>query len=222
MAHVKKKNASRHWTQEEIDYALDKYTTVSIAHIAKRLGRTELAVRRKIEKILGTRKRSYSDGFFSTMEIADILSVTKETVNRWIRQHNFPAIKVNKKMAEKKGNKNNHYIYIINPDDVWGWVKDNRDKFNIYARQIQRGMILPEPRWLLEDIENDVWYGRNEEWTKEMLATLYKYRFEDGLKLRECAEKFGKSLPAIQKQLKKINEMKMSELNKLKSLTKTA
>lgn len=219
MAHIKKENSGKHWSKEEINYALDRYTTLSTKQIANTLGRTELAVKRKIESLLGTRKRSYTDGYYSTTEVSEALSVSRETVNKWIRHYGFPAIKVRKNLAKEKGNKNNHHIHIINPDKVWAWVKNNRDKFNIYASQIKRGMILPEPDWLIEDIKNNVWYGRHEVWTSEMLATLYRYRFVEGLKLRECAEKFDKTLPAIQKQMKKINNMKMSELKRIQGLT---
>lgn len=220
MAHIKTKNSGRHWTEEDIDYVLNNYANTNLEKMAKHLGRTETAIQRKIEKLIGSRRRSYCEGFFSTQEMGEILGVSKSTVARWIKEHGFPATVVQKKNAE--GNKNNQYIYLINPDNVWKWVKNNRDKMNVYAGKIQRGAILPEPKWLLKDIEDNVWYGRHEEWTREMLATLYKYRFIDGLKLRECADKFGKSLPAIQKQMKKINNMKMSELKQLIQLTKVA
>ena len=213
MAHKKRKNSGKHWTKEEISILLEKYSNITLRSLARELGRTELAIQKKIEDIFNSRKRTVSDGYFSTTEIGEILGVNKATVARWVKNYDFPATQLQKKNAV--GNKNNHYVYLINPDDVWGWVKDNRDKMNVYAGSIKRGIILPEPKWLIKDFEENTWYGRHEEWTKEMLATLYRYRFIDGLKLRECAEKFGKSLPAIQKQVKKINDMKVSEIKEL-------
>lgn len=201
----RKKNSYKHWTKEDIDYLEHSFGLISNERIAKKLGRTVLAVQKKAESLFATRKKSLFEGYLTTQELGEILGVHKATVARWIREYNFPC-KVYKKTS---GNSLNPHVYAINPDDVWKWVENNRDKMNIFASQIQRGVILPEPDWLIEDIENNVWYGKAKKWTEEMKEQLYKYYYEDGLKLREIAEKMGRTLPAIQKQIRKIREEKL-------------
>ena len=82
---------------------------------------------------------SENDMGLTASQIAEACGVYRIVVSRWIRLHGLKAARV------KRGS---GYIYKIRPRDFWKWVATNNDKVNV--RNIQRFVIMPEPKWLKE------------------------------------------------------------------------
>lgn len=73
----------RSWTSEETDYLLEHLSTQTVSTIAKRLGRSDMAVRHKLRS-LGI---SYQDlAGFKSKDLAGMLQVTVRQVRRWRRK----------------------------------------------------------------------------------------------------------------------------------------
>ena len=195
--------SGRKWSKEEEDFLLDHYGMVPIRNISNRLKRSIKACQTRYYKLTGT--HTLNDVALSSSYVAEALGVTRVTINKWIRKHNFPSIKFYRMCNDDKHNTVRRTAIV--GDQVWKWVYDNKERINF--SQVTLGMILPEPDWLLPTVEQAKRYQKRKRasaWTdNEKDYLLYAY-----FTLEHSTEEISKHL---QRGVKGVSE-KLNHLRK--------
>lgn len=116
----------RRWTQEERDYIDDKWGLVSIRLIATHLNRSYKAVQRYAEKNnLGG--SCFNDFLYTVGDVAKKLNVDNTTVLAYIEKGQLKA-------KPRKFEKNNRFIYVIEPEDFEEFKKTYKKKnYNVWT-----------------------------------------------------------------------------------------
>lgn len=188
----------RLWTKSELQYLKKNRDTVSYETIAYNLGRTVCAVKAKIIRLYGNKEY---DGL-KTMEIAEILGVSKWYIRNYIKKYGLKAKEI--KRAGKV------YTHIITIEDFWEWSKYNFDLVKWEKADTQ--LLSPIPKWYLEKLseyKNKTYNTkRKEKWTKNQLAYLKFYR-DQGKSFEEIAALLKKSKISVEnKYYKTYNKRK--------------
>lgn len=194
----KLKRHHKPWTPEEDDYLLKYVGHKTYDQMAKHLNRTPVAIEGRINT-LGIKNKHIETNTFTASEIGRVLGKSHETIRRWINSY---GLKAEQKNTSYEGNNFNRYY--IKPEDVWGFVEEN--KHLIDFTKIQRGILLPEPHWLREEILK-AFDGRQckrgKPWTdqeREMALGMYY----SGANFNDISKELGRSVKGVEKQIYKL------------------
>lgn len=127
----------RTWTSEDIAYLEDSWGTVSIRHIAKKLGRSVSAVKQKAQRIgLGDPTLHYEG--ITISQLMKALDKSYNTVYVWIRKYGMP---VKEKLFVQEMR-----VKVISYDDFWKWAEQHKELLNF--AKMEPGMLGAEPEWV--------------------------------------------------------------------------
>jgi hypothetical protein len=126
----------RTWTKEDEEYLQDNWGSVSIAGIAKYLGRSLNAVKLKAQKSGLSDARMNFDGI-TLNQLALALDKTFTSVKSWIETYGMP---VKKKLFCKEAR-----VMVIGYSDFWKWAEQHKEVINL--AKMEENMIGPEPKW---------------------------------------------------------------------------
>lgn len=188
----------RAWTVEEVEYLKDRWGLSPLPNIAKKLDRTECAVRNKIYKLdMG--------GFFDNSDCITMHKLLSElgystnhtyALTSWIEKRNFPV--------RYRRIKNKRYK-IVALDEFWVWAEENQSFLDF--SKLEKYSLGPEPTWVDEkrkrDIKNKRQFKKNqkEKWTEkeyeylQFLVNQHKYTYS------EIAKKIGRTENAVARKL---------------------
>lgn len=129
------------WSKDEELLLEDLWSrNLSTKNIAKRLNRSEGAVKQKAERMfLG--ERGYGDLRFTIPEIINSMGVKRDTVYSWLHRGLIAT-------------KTRYGKYLVSQKDLLNFLYDNQDKFD--ASKIEKGFIIPEPDWLTAKRKSDI------------------------------------------------------------------
>lgn len=160
----------RLWTNEEVEYLIEKWGQDETLKICKKLNRTYPAVRNKAKKLkLGPARQA--NEFICAQELANTINVDRKTIDSYIEK----GLKIKKRRfgASKRSN------ICIKLKDFWEFAKENKDLIQFY--KFKNGDLADEPTWAQEkrfeqlrkrtDIQN-----KNKEWSNSedrMLQNMY-------------------------------------------------
>ncbi|MCX7610302.1 MAG: hypothetical protein N2043_01785 [Ignavibacterium sp.] len=193
------------WTPEMDEFLYEYIGQRSYAYIAKKLGRTEKAIIRRAQK-LGISNTHLMSGAISANQLALITNVSFKTITRiWI------PLGLKAKRKSLNSNKVSQPRYYIYPEDFWKWAEKNKDR--VCFSKIQRGVLLPEPTWLDEEIQKEKQKLVNKramvrKWTKEEENQLMDLYYKQGKTQREVAQILNRSQRAIEKKISEIAKRK--------------
>lgn len=196
------KNHKKIWTKEQDDFLLEYYGSATVKWVADRLGKTEHAIRQRLQVIDGSCDTYISSGMLSPRQIAPALGVSHNTIVNWIRYHDFPAKRLHEvKDTEKR------YRYFVDSGLAWKWIKKNKQRINF--AHYKYGILLPEPKWLSEEItkakQNII--KRPTNWTKgeDDIAWFW---YQGGMGYREIAARLKRPETGTQRRLTTIKKNK--------------
>lgn len=129
------------WTEDEITFLLRYYETRGALYVAKHLDRTIASVKHKARK---EGLNAYVNEFLSLTALADAFQCDQTVIHRWIEKFELPM-----KLLRFKS----YQQYRIDAHHFWKWAAQHRDI--IPWRTYQRYSILPEPKWLSYEIQQD-------------------------------------------------------------------
>lgn len=205
-------NARKHWSNEEVEWLEENYTTKSLEKLAKHLQRSPQSIEAKIRKEFDSADKLYLDGYFSTSEIANIMGVTDVTVReRWIK--NLGLEKRKYKGYKATNAKNKRCFYGINIESFYKWLKKNKDRTNINTSYIKVEYLVDCPQWLKDDIENKAVYGTGKKWVEQEVKLLMHYINVEKKSYKEVSEILGRTAISVAKKYNSVTN---------KSFTKTA
>jgi DNA-binding CsgD family transcriptional regulator len=141
------------WTQEQLDLLYEKYGLVEDTQLAKKLGRTVLAIREKAARLGMVR----TQGFMTVSDVSRILNVSPNTVKNWIKNSALNATKSPVGVGR-------HKVWHIDHDDLVRFVKMRYDLFDPYKIDRQ---LNPYWRNLVEKVlPNDFTPANGRHWTE--------------------------------------------------------
>lgn len=187
------------WTQEEIDYLMEKWGTISIKGIAKKINRTENAIASKAKKI-GLESCYRASGDLSANEVAKILNIDPHTIiDYWIPKYKLRAEK--RILIQQE-------CYFINLDTLTKWLKNNQDKWD--SRRVELYALGTEPQWLKEKRNKDqtIPERRFQKWTKKEDDMLISY-INIGKEHKEIALIMNRSIRSITRRVSRLKDKKL-------------
>lgn len=186
---------ARKWTKEEEQYLAEKFGSVSISYLVKKLNRTESSILNKRQRMkLGA---FLENGDYVTLrQLLEVLGIeggyTYKTIS-WIENRGFPII-------YKKVNKNK--FRVVNIDEFWKWAEENQQFLDF--SNFEKHALGAEPAWVQKKREYDIqfkntikltpWTQREDEYLK-FLLNQYQYT------IKEISQKMNRSEGAIQKRI---------------------
>ena len=197
-AHLNKHNLitkkRRDYTKEELIYLEEKWGAKSVKAIARKLNRSEWAVRMKAYKMgLGDPKLSI-DGL-TINQLSKAIGVHYQSIMRnWVEQYGFPV--KNKILI-------NESIAYATQNDFWEWAKDNKNLIDF--SRIEENILGKEPQWAKEKRRIDILANnksRNKRpWTdseiEKLISLLKTYNFT----YADIAERLGRSQSAVKRKI---------------------
>jgi hypothetical protein len=195
-------NHKKNWTKDQEQFLLESYGCTTLLYISNKIGKSEEAVKLKIQDMTGSYDMHAAGGTLTARQVAMSLGVEHRTLIEWIRNRSFPARQLNKKTNVYKS-----YHHFIDPHDVWRWVAKNKERINF--AYVQRGILLPEPDWLAEEIKQAVanQIKRPKNWTSEE-DELAWYLYKGGVNYREIARRLNRPESGTQRRLTVIRKRK--------------
>ena len=170
----------KNWTKQEEEYLAENWGTLSVATIAKNLGRTENAiVVRKCRLGLGAFLDNGEYVTWNQFQIAYCGSSSSGTyrMTSWVKNRNFP-------IHTKRVNKNSFKIVYL--EEWWEWAEKNKDFLDF--SNMEENILGKEPEWVKEKRKNDIENKRkiiNTPWTNaeddklRFLVSKHKYTYDD-------------------------------------------
>ncbi|EPS48169.1 phage protein [Clostridium botulinum CFSAN002367] len=175
-------------------YLEEKWGAKSIKAIARKLNRSEWAVRMKAYKMgLGDPKLSI-DGI-TINQLSKAIGVHYQSIMRnWVEQYGFPV--KNKVLI-------NESIAYATQNDFWEWAKDNKNLIDF--SRIEENILGKEPQWVKEKRRIDILANnksRNKRpWTdseiEKLISLLKTYNFT----YADIAERLGRSQSAVKRKI---------------------
>jgi transposase-like protein len=183
----------RRWSREEDALLKEYWDRVKICTLAKKLNRTETAVKlRAIKFNLGLRRTGYTMG-----EVAELFGYEcPKTVSKWIREGKLKAIE--SKIHGKR-------IYSIQEKDIRHFAKHHQDSWD--TRRLKVNLWYDnEPDWLIAKIESDKDKptGRKDRYSKKDDKQIIEL-FAKGLTRKEIAEVMNRTESGIARRLGRLN-----------------
>ncbi|KIN81885.1 hypothetical protein [Clostridium botulinum] len=197
-AHLNKHNLitkkRRDYTKEELTYLEEQWGAKSVKAIAKKLKRSEWAVRMKAYKMgLGDPKLSI-DGI-TINQLSKAIGVHYQSIMRnWVEQYGFPI--KNKVLI-------NENIAYATQNDFWEWTKNNKNLIDF--SRIEENILGKEPQWAKEKRRIDILANnksRNKRpWAdseiEKLISLLKTYNFT----YADIAERLGRSQSAVKRKI---------------------
>ncbi|MBJ8108972.1 sigma-70 family RNA polymerase sigma factor [Bacillus cereus group sp. N6] len=194
------------WTEKDIEFLENSIGVYSFDRIAKKLGKTPLAVESKAEK-LGISNTKLASGFITVHELAQCLGVCSKVVKKFTENNGLPTTQRDFRIKKKHGTK--RLLTYIDIDNFWKWAEGNKDLINWY--QLPKYALTPEPEWLEERRKEDYqkWLKRPRPWTPEQDAQLWHLFYVEGKPQKEIGEIMHRTKNGVEKRLKRLREQKL-------------
>lgn len=185
------------WTKAEKEKLSELYGSFPIYTIEKRLSKRGIGNRVNKTKKYG--RSADNMGFLTAHMLAKHLNVDAKVVLNWVNKKGLP----HKKTITAYERKN----ILINPKRFWVWAAENKKLLNF--TKIERGVLLPEPEWLEQEIKNDYYNipkRQRQPWTTEQERELCYLCYRKGLLYKEIGKILGRSENSIQRRISKLKK----------------
>lgn len=191
-------NKKKIWTKEECEFLEEKWGVISIPGLARRLGRSNTAIKAKAQKLgLGTHLSSREEITFSSLLITLGYSKYNNCTKKRLERLGFPFVykaSVNKKFT------------MVNINDFWEWAEKNRKELNF--AKFPKFALGKEPKWVDEkrkaDLMNPTKVNVNRVWTKEEENLLIEKVKSNKYTYKMLSEDLNRTEGAIKRRLLKL------------------
>lgn|GEM_PF-2712175 len=193
-------NQKRIWSDKDKEFLLESYGIKSMSYLIRHLKRSKEAIHQKYKELMGFQDMNLAGGLLSPPQVAEALGVNHRTVIQWICHFGLKAKQLHKVTKSDK-----RYRYFIDPYDLWKWIELHKERVNF--AHIKRGIILPEPKWLDEEITKAKQVKRPTNWTQEEDEAAW-FWWQSGMNYREIARRLGRPEKGTQRRLTVIRKRK--------------
>lgn len=136
---------NRNWTKEETEYLKENWGKISIPVLAKKLNRTESAIKQKVNR-LGMYSFLESGEYVTLNTLLQVIGVDNGGYKKisWIRNRNFP---VHTKRVSKK------VVRIVKLEEFWKWAEANKAFLDF--SNFETHALGNEPDWVKDKRRED-------------------------------------------------------------------
>lgn len=186
-------NFKKTWTTAQEEMVLNSYGETTLKSLARKLGRSERAVSRKYGQLIGSTSYIAASGKLTTTMIAEAFGVHYSTVCKWTTKYGLECTKYT-------GGSAGHVL--IDDKVLWKWLLNNKNRVDFV--KCKTGILVPEPKWYIEEIESSKKIGRvkRKEWTMKEIQLGCELRAE-GFTYKQIAEKLNRTKISVEGRLKK-------------------
>lgn len=194
--------AGRIWTEEDINYLEEKWGSVSVDIIAKKLNRTIVSVRKKASALkLG--KWIDNIQYIKFRELIMALGYSESGycyLKKKFKLLNFPMI--SKKVSKMK-------VEVVDIEEFWKWAEKNKSELNF--ANFKEGSLGKEPSWVKEkrkaDRMNPAKVNVKKRWTKEEDNLLIAKVKSNTYTYKMLSEDLSRTETAIKRRLMDLNAL---------------
>lgn len=187
---------AKKWTAEEERYLSEKWGTLSIDGIGRKLGRSKAAIMIRAQR-LGLGKFLESGGYITMHQLVLALGYGGSDtykVKSWIENRGFPVI--------DKARSSTYKVRCVNLDEFWKWAEANRSFIDF--SKMEPLALGAEPPWLQEQRRNDFQsfaIQRKDPWTSSEDSRLKSLLKQHKYGYAELSDMLRRSAGAIQKRI---------------------
>lgn len=171
----------REWTESEERALRNRYQYQTVQKTAQMLNRSIYSVKRKAAKM----GLSHYNDKLSAKTVVQSFNTEIRSVKRWIEKFGLPS---------KKVNHGTHYTYYIDAEDFWKWAEEHKDIIN-WSKYESRSLV-PEPKWVGEEISNYKAVRHRQRFTQDEIARI-KFLICRGKTYTEIAKEMKRSYYSI-------------------------
>lgn len=188
------------WSADEVAYLDDRWGSVSIPAIARKLGRSEGAVKQKAKKI-GLVRHIHSGEYVTLNQLKLALSVYGGGYTEWIKKLKKNGCPIKYKASVKKK------FAIIYMNDFWKWAEKNKKVVNF--ANFECNALGLEPGWVAvkrkaDQVNRLYGYGRLDAWSpwenQQLIKMLNEYRWT----YSDIAHRLCRTESAVKRQINKL------------------
>ena len=192
--------AGRIWTEEDINYLEEKWGSVSVDIIAKKLNRTIVSVRKKASALkLG--KWINNTQYIKFKDLIISLGYSRSGygyLKNKLKELGFPVLV--KKVSKMK-------IEVVDIEEFWEWAEKNKSELNF--ANFNDGALGKEPSWVKEkrkaDQMNPAKVNVKKRWTKEEDNLLIAKVKSNTYTYKMLSEDLSRTETAIKRRLMDLN-----------------
>lgn len=188
---------SRRWTEEELNFLIDRWSTLSIQHIASKLNRSYNSVKKRAI-MLNLDDSRFLNGYLNTGDISSLLSIESYTVRYWIK---YRGLKARKKKVVKKA------MYYVSLEDLKIFLKNNQHLWD--ATYLEQNILGVEESWLKEKRKKDYYIKPMKVikvWTNKEIDRLVNF-YNNDFSIKKISKLLGRTEKSISA---KVNVLKSS------------
>lgn len=182
---------ARNWTEVETEYLKDKWGSISIGGIARKLNRTENAI---IVKACRLKLGAFTEAgdYITFNQLCNALGMGSGGYKdiSWINNKSFP-IKYKLRRTTR--------IKVVYVDDFWKWADENRTMIDF--SKVEENILGIEPEWVKKKRKSDFNKPKGIPWTSEEDARLAIYLKQFKYYYKDLAKIFNRSSGAIQRRI---------------------
>jgi|SRR5690625_2189426 len=192
----KMKRKGKRWTKEELLYLEESWGVISRKGIARKLGRTVLAVQLKAQRLGLGDPLLHLDGI-TISQLAQVLNLHYGIIRNWRDKYCLPV--------KKKVVAHSEAVQYVCYTDFWKWAEKNKQMIDF--SRIERLSMGPEPNWVDEkrkadqikklhkpNPHNTPWSSSEDSRLRWMLKQ-YKYTYP------EISKELGRSQGAVKRRM---------------------
>lgn len=185
----------KNFTPDEVTYIEEKWGSMSIANIAKKIGRSYDSIKNKSSEMGLTDPRFMGDGI-TINQLSKALNMDYRRLLHWIEKYGMPA---KGKIFAKESK-----VLFIRYTAFWDWAEENKHVVNF--AKMEKGAIGAEPNWVKDkrkiDIQstnkstnNDIDWSLMDDKKLLSLVNMQRYNYIDLVNI------FNRSATAIKRRL---------------------
>lgn len=135
---------SKSWTEKEKEFLEDQWGKLTLPGLAKKLGRTEQAIKLKARRLgMGDARQHYNG--FTLHSLATILGIDYKKIVNWVDRYDFP-VKEKAFVREK--------VMVVSEKDFWKWAEANKEMIDF--SKVESNTFGLEPQWMKDKRNADI------------------------------------------------------------------
>jgi hypothetical protein len=190
------KNSKKNWTEEDLEYLYQRWGEVSVPSIAKKLGRSEMAVILKAQR----------EGLGSVLDSGEAVSLSQlvtaikgnnssysSCYEVWVKKYGLP---VHKKRVRK------NTFRVVYLEEFWEWAEKHRSIIDF--SKMEPFILGVEPEWVSKQRKNDFLTKHKQKftpWTEAEDAKLKYLVSQQRHTYDEISKDINRSVGAITRRL---------------------
>ncbi|WP_025693249.1 SAM domain-containing protein [Paenibacillus zanthoxyli] len=188
------------WSEKEVQYLIQNWSEKGLSYCAKRLKRTEIAVKLKAKR-LGLGGIVKGSEYLSGQSVANILGIDIHSVLRWMDN----GLLKYKNAPFSNRTDGRRTITMITLEDLEQFLRDNFELWD--SRKLKGSLWIQEPEWMTSKRATDRLRPRAEgrKWTREEDRRAIAMFKAGGYTYQKIGGVLGRSGDSVERRLSRLD-----------------